>query len=158
MSRLDSNIRRLMAQRDGIAWAAEEIRALPGAILEVGLGNGRTYDHIRETLPERDIWVIDRAPSPHPKSKPPDDRLLVMDAEDAFERLKEMGVSVAFAHYDIGIGVPTLDHPIAERLSPGLAALLAPGAAVMANNPLHGLERVDGPSTVARDRYYFYRK
>jgi hypothetical protein len=42
MSRLESAIRRLEAQRDCINWAAERIAGMPGHILELGLGNGRT--------------------------------------------------------------------------------------------------------------------
>ena len=52
MTRLDSVIRRLTAQRDLLNWAAEEISPA-GLILELGLGNGRTYDHLRTRLPDR---------------------------------------------------------------------------------------------------------
>ena len=59
MSRLDSMIRRLMAQRACLDAVTEMIRTLPGPILEIGLGNGRTYDHLRKRLPERSIFVFD---------------------------------------------------------------------------------------------------
>jgi S-adenosyl-L-methionine methyltransferase len=52
MTRLDSAIRRLTAQRDLLDWASEEI-APGGLVLELGLGNGRTYDHLRDRLPGR---------------------------------------------------------------------------------------------------------
>ena len=58
MSRLDSFIRRLEAQRACLEYAAGQIRDLPGPVLELGLGNGRTYDHLRELLPEREIFVF----------------------------------------------------------------------------------------------------
>ncbi|MGB1448128.1 MAG: class I SAM-dependent methyltransferase, partial [Arenicellales bacterium] len=54
MSRLDSMIRRLEAQRACLAAATESVRELPGAFLELGLGNGRTYDHLRELAPKRE--------------------------------------------------------------------------------------------------------
>lgn len=158
MSRLDSMIRRLEAQRDGIAWGAAAIAGLDGAVLEIGLGNGRTYDHLRETLPGREIWVIERAPNAHPRSTPPSDRLLVMEAEDAFAALSAQGISAALVHYDLGIGVAEVDRPLAERLSPGIAALMRPGAVALANNPLLGLTAVEGPAGVRADRYYFYQK
>ena len=47
MSRLDSMRRRLTAQIDGLNWAAGQIADLPGDVLELGLGNWRTYDHLR---------------------------------------------------------------------------------------------------------------
>jgi hypothetical protein len=53
MTRLDSAIRRLMAQRALLDWAAQDIASRPGLVLELGLGNGRTYDHLRERLPGR---------------------------------------------------------------------------------------------------------
>ena len=42
MSRLDSFIARMQAQRDCLNFLKPKIDALPGPILEVGLGNGRT--------------------------------------------------------------------------------------------------------------------
>ena len=51
MSRLDSFIRRLEAQRACLDLAARLIEGLEGEILELGLGNGRTYDHLRQLLP-----------------------------------------------------------------------------------------------------------
>lgn len=51
MSRLDSFIRRLQAQRDVLDWAADGVEDRAGLVLELGLGNGRTYDHLRERLP-----------------------------------------------------------------------------------------------------------
>ena len=60
MSRLDSAIARLKAQRVCLGVAAEMLSELPGHVLELGLGNGRTYDHIRGLMPERKIYVFDR--------------------------------------------------------------------------------------------------
>ncbi len=60
MSRLDSFIRRMLAQRACLNWAAEAVAGIAGPVLELGLGNGRTYDHLRELLPEREIYVFER--------------------------------------------------------------------------------------------------
>ena len=60
MSRLDSMLRRFTAQRDGLNWAAGLIEGMEGDALDMGLGNGRTYDHMREIMPERRLWVMDR--------------------------------------------------------------------------------------------------
>ncbi len=61
MSRLDSFIRRLEAQRRCLEMGARHIAALPGPVLELGLGHGRTYDHLRQILPAREIYVFERA-------------------------------------------------------------------------------------------------
>ena len=52
MSRLDSFIRRVSAQRDCLNMAKDMIADVPGPILELGLGNGRTFDHLRELFPD----------------------------------------------------------------------------------------------------------
>ncbi len=66
MSRLDSFIRRLEAQRACLNWAAELIDGLDGFALELGLGNGRTYDHLRSLFPDRAIYVCERQVAAHP--------------------------------------------------------------------------------------------
>ena len=98
MSRLDSMLRRLSAQRDGLSWAASEIENLAGDVVDMGLGNGRTYDHLREHLPDRRIWVIDRVLQCHPSCIPPEQDFLQGEAEPMLTRLIENGASIALAH------------------------------------------------------------
>ena len=81
MSRLDSMLRRFTAQRDGLNWAAEQIAPISGDALDMGLGNGRTYDHLREILPNRRVWVIDRILQCHPSCVPPEADFLQGEAE-----------------------------------------------------------------------------
>ena len=57
MSRLDSFIRRMTAQRDILNHICDTVKELEGPVLELGLGNGRTYDHLRERFPEQVIPV-----------------------------------------------------------------------------------------------------
>ena len=62
MSRLDSFIRRMSAQRDILNDLGPKLAAVPGLVFEFGLGSGRTYDHLREVLPGRRIvadWQTD---------------------------------------------------------------------------------------------------
>src|SRR5205814_1894331 len=61
MSRLDSFIRRITAQRATLDHICSLIGHFDGPVLELGLGNGRTYDHLRERLPGRRIIAFDRA-------------------------------------------------------------------------------------------------
>ena len=77
MSRLDSFIRRLEAQRACLDHAAQLIGGLPGNVLEFGLGNGRTYDHLRSRFSGREIYVFDRQVAAHPDCIPPSDRLFI---------------------------------------------------------------------------------
>ena len=59
MSRLDSFIRRLTAQRDILNSITDLVEEIEGPVLEFGLGNGRTYDHLRENFPGRRIVAFD---------------------------------------------------------------------------------------------------
>lgn len=157
MSRLDSMMRRLAAQRDGLEWGLEQVRDLPGDIVDMGLGNGRTYDHLREIAPDRRIWVIDRVLQCHPSCVPPEQDFLQGEAEDMLKKLAQSGARIALAHYDFGFGDKAKDVAEAARLSPMIADCMAPGGVVVSGQPLVDLEQVRGPETVAPDRYCFYR-
>ena len=79
MSRLDSFINRVTAQRACLNWVAPLLAGRPGPILELGLGNGRTYSHLRQLFPDRQIWVFERDVAAHPDSIPPAELLLLGD-------------------------------------------------------------------------------
>jgi hypothetical protein len=105
VSRLDSFIRRLEAQRACLDRAVELVRGVDGFVLELGLGNGRTYDHLRELFPKRDIYVCERRIAAHPDCIPPDDRLLLGDLRETLPAARGwMAGRVAFAHLDAGTG------------------------------------------------------
>jgi hypothetical protein len=94
MSRLDSFIARMQAQRDCLNFLKPAVEALPGPILEVGLGNGRTYDHLRDLFPGREIYVFERKVAAHPDCIPPDGRLFLGEAREAIPRAaRQLGAS-----------------------------------------------------------------
>ncbi len=161
MSRLDSAIRRLQAQRACIDQAAEAIADLAGPVLELGLGNGRTYDHLRSRLPGREIFVFDRQVAAHPDCVPPDSHLILGDfAETLPKAAARFAGAVALAHADVGSG-----DPAASRRSGGLVArfvppLLRPGGLLLCELELEvpDLQRQPMPEGVEPDRYFYYRK
>ena len=157
MSRLDSMLRRLTAQRDGLNWAAGQIRDLEGDVLDMGLGNGRTYDHLREILPDRRIWVMDRVLQCHPSCVPPEQDFLQGEAEPMLQRLVTEGRRIALAHYDFGMGIKQDDVAEAARLSPLIAQVMVPGGLLISGQPLVGFDQITGPTTIAPGRYMFYR-
>lgn len=150
-------LRRLTAQRDGLNWAAERTADVAGDVLDMGLGNGRTYDHLREILPDRRIWVMDRVLQCHPSCIPPQEDFLQGEAEPMLKRLQNQGSRIAMAHYDFGRGIKEEDVAEAARLSPLIAAVMAPGALIVSGQPLTGFKQITGPDTIAPDRYLFYR-
>jgi hypothetical protein len=161
LSRLDSFIRRMQAQRACLDWAVRAIADIPGDVLELGLGNGRTYDHLREKLPDRAIWVFDRRIAAHPGCIPPGDRMVLGDA------LETMPVfaahhrgGVALIHADLGTGDDIANRDLAAALAPMLVPLLVPGGVVVANIGFAGAgwEELPEPDGVSPGRYYLYRR
>lgn len=160
MSRLDSFIRRLEAQRACLDRAARLVADLPGPALELGLGNGRTYDHLRELLPDRAIYVFDRRVAAHPACIPPPERLVVGDLRDTLVAARrDLGGRAALAHMDIGTGDAEASRKLAASLAPALTALLRAGAVVASEPPLEapGLVALELPEGIAPGRYHLYR-
>ena len=86
MSRLDSVIRRLQAQRACLELAADLVRDLEGPVLEFGLGQGRTYDHLREILPGREIFVFEREVAATAERVPENRHLILGDIRETLPR------------------------------------------------------------------------
>jgi len=161
MSRLDSFIRRLEAQRRMLDWAAAEIARRPGPVLELGLGNGRTYDHLREILPGHDIHVFERKVSPNPRSMPPAAMLVEGDmAVTLPEFAARHGRRAVLVHVDVTTGVPERDRMLFAWLPARVAALAAPDALVLSGWQLDhpALITADLPEGVPPGRYYAYRR
>ncbi|KRE13930.1 hypothetical protein ASE63_18200 [Bosea sp. Root381] len=161
MSRLDSFIRRLEAQRRMLNWAAAEIARRPGRVLELGLGNGRTYDHLREILPGRDIHVFERKVSANPRSMPPAAMLIEGDmAVTLPEFAARHGRSAVLIHVDVTTGVPERDRLLFAWLPGHVAALAAPYALVLSGWELQhpALAAVALPEGVPPGRYHAYRR
>lgn len=160
MSRLDSFIARMQAQRDCLNFLKPAIEALPGPILEVGLGNGRTYDHLRDLFPGRDIHVFERKVAAHPDCIPPADRLFLGEARWSLQQAaRQLGPTAALIHTDLGTGDHAANMAMGEWLGPALDALAAPGGYILANQALHATrwQRLPEPPGVPKDRYFLYR-
>ena len=117
MSRLDSFIRRLEAQRACLGHAVAQIRELPGPVLELGLGNGRTYDHLRELLPEREIFVFEREVNAHPDCVPDAAHLILGDVRTTVPQVRgRLPGPAALAHSDVGTGDAARNAELADWL------------------------------------------
>jgi hypothetical protein len=160
VSRLDSFIRRLEAQRACLDLAMQLAAEVDGTVLELGLGNGRTYDHLREHLPGREIFVFERRPDAHPDCMPDPGHIIIGDLEatliDAVERLP---AKAALVHSDIGTGDPGRNARVAARVAALLPPLLAAGAIVVSDQVLLAdeLASLPPPANVAPGRYHLYR-
>ena len=160
MSRLDSFIARMQAQRDCLNSLKPAVDALPGLIFEVGLGNGRTYDHLRDLFPGRDIYVFERKVAAHPDCIPPDDHLFLGEARESIPLVAQtLGGSAALIHTDLGTGDHQANMAMGKWLAPALDRLAAPGGYILANQPLEVARwrRLPEPPGVPQDRYFLYR-
>ena len=161
MSRLDSFIRRLEAQRACLDHAARLVAGLDGAVLELGLGNGRTYDHLRELFPERDIYVCEKKVAAHPDCVPPPERLILGDMrETLLAAHARLGGRVALAHLDAGTGDAAANRALAAELIPLVAPLLCAGGILVSDPPFDraDLEPMAVPDGIAPGRYHLYRR
>lgn len=160
MSRLDSFIRRLLAQRACLEEAARLVADLPGPVVEIGLGNGRTYDHLRTLFPERPIFVFDRRLDAHPACRPPEELLFLGDiARTLPTALGRMRRRAALVHADIGCGDPEVSARNARKLARYLPAIVAPGAVIASDQPLEArwCAPLPLPEGVEPGRYHLYR-
>lgn len=160
MSRLDSFIRRMEAQRACLDAAARLIEDVPGAILELGLGNGRTYDHLRTLFPGREIYVFERKVAAHPDCIPDDDHIFIGEVVDRLpDAAARLGKTIALVHSDIGSGRPETDAILFGQLVPLLGDLVCPGGLVLSDQklPADHWQSLPLPDGVAAERYFVYR-
>lgn len=160
MSRLDSVIRRLTAQRACLDLAASVIADVRGPVAELGLGNGRTYDHLRSVLPEREIFVFEREVRAHPDCVPDAEHLYLGDLRETLLAAAErLDGRVALLHSDIGTGDPAETAALVAQILPALVKLLGGGAVVVSDQPLdhEALAPSPLPDGVQEGRYFLYR-
>ena len=138
MSRLDMFIDRMVSQRACLDHAARLVSKMEGPVFELGLGNGRTYHHMVETMPERDIYVFERAVASHPDSTPPEDRLILGDVRDTLaEARARFGRTARLIHADLGGHNPEKNDAFARMVSPLIEPLLAPGGLMVSSDRMY---------------------
>ena len=161
MSRLDSFIRRLEAQRACLNLAALLVGELEGEVLELGLGNGRTYDHLRQLFPNRKIYVCERRVAAHPDCVPTAEFLILGDMRDTLRRAGGLlGSRVALAHLDPTTGDVAGSRALAAELAPLIVPLLRLGGMLVSEPAIawDGLNPMALPEGVAPGRYHLYRR
>ena len=160
-SRLDVFIARMTAQKAFLEDVAGKIAGIDGPILELGLGNGRTFDHLREILPDREIFVFDRSVTAHPASIPDGDHMIIGEIRDTLAfcapRVKRLA---ALVHCDLGTGDPTADLAKAHWLAPLIAERTAPGGYVASGISLafEGFAELPRSEDALLGRYWLYQK
>ena len=130
-------------------------------MLELGLGNGRTYDHLRALFPDRDIYVCERKIAAHPDCVPPPEYLILGDMVETLPALRErFGGRVALVHFDAGTGDKAGNLALAAALTLSIMALLC-RSGVLVSDPAIGtanLNRCRCQNGISAGRYHLYRR
>lgn len=164
-TRLERFIARVVGQRTCIDAAAAATQSLPGSVWEVGLGNGRTYDHLRDRFAGRDIVVFDRQVAAHPDCIPPDKLLRLGDFRDTLpvEAARTAG-AVVMIHADVGNGDVQASRALGRWLAPLFVQALASGGYLVGDQPMPApeLEPITlamlGAADLPADTYFVYRR
>jgi hypothetical protein len=133
---------------------------MDGDLLELGLGNGRTYDHLRQLFPDRRIYVCERRVAAHPDCIPPAEFLLLGDMRDTLPAARQtLGRRIALAHLDPATGDGAASRALAAELAPLIVPLLRPGGVLVSEPAIDhaALTPLPLPESVAPGRYNLCR-
>ncbi|MEM9222459.1 MAG: class I SAM-dependent methyltransferase [Pseudomonadota bacterium] len=157
MSRLDSFIRRMSAQRELLDRAAELVAHRDGPIIDLGIGAGRTFDHLCALFPDRAVFAFDNFVQAAVTVLPPPERMVMGDIRDTLRfALPRLGARAALIHNDLGSADAVGNAAIAAWLAPGIEAVARPDAIVVTSFPLPFRSAVSHPlpSSVRPGRYH----
>jgi hypothetical protein len=152
---------RLKSQYACFAWVLERIAAMPGPVFELGLGKGRTYDHLRLNLTGRDIYVFERDVRPMDGCMPPESFLVRGSIEETLPAyVRRFAGQVALAHSDVGDISLAHNEMMRELVPRVLPSALAPGGYLLSDLVLDipGFEILPLPPDAVAGRYFIYRK
>jgi len=137
--------------------AARAILDCEGPVLELGLGNGRTYHHLCEKLPGRRIIAFDIKVTAQPDSVPTREDLVLGDIKETAKTFA--GIGAALVHSDLGSGIPECDRETLLWLPALIPTLLAPKGLALSDLKLDDRRLLPQalPEGVAQERYWLYR-
>jgi len=161
VSRLDSFIRRLKAQRACLELAADLVGEMDGEVIELGLGNGRTYDHLRKLFPNRKIYVCERNVAAHPDCIPPAGLLLLGDMRETLPAVRSRFADrMVLAHLDAGNGDAEASKTMAGEITPLIVPLLRLNGVLVSEPGLAAAElcALPLPAGIEPGRYNVYRR
>jgi len=160
VSRLDSFIRRMTAQRLILEDMAARVAGVPGPVIDLGLGAGRTYDHLTVLFPDREVFAFDTFVQAAVGAMPDEDHLVLGDIRETLPMaLPRIGAPAALVHNDLGSADAVGNAAVAAWLAPAIGRIAAPGAVVVTSFelPLPGAVTLPLPDGVRPGRYHAYR-
>lgn len=160
-SRLDLFIDRMVSQRACLDFAIAGTAAMAGPVFELGLGNGRTYHHIRQYVQGREVYVFERAVASHPDSTPPEEFTILGDVRETLPAAVErFGAGASLIHADLGGHNREKNDAFARFVSPLIEPLLAPGGLMVSSDRMYfeALTELPLPAGAVEGRCFIYRK
>lgn len=160
-SRLDLFIDRMVSQRACLDFAIAQTAEMQGPVFELGLGNGRTYHHMRNRIRSRDIYVFERAVASHPDSTPPEELTILGDVNETLPAtLARMGAVASLVHADLGGHNREKNDIFARKVSPLIEPLLAPGGMMVSSDRMYfaNLVELPLPEGAVQERCFVYQK
>jgi len=161
MSRLDIFIDRMVSQRACLDHGIAETAHMKGPVYELGLGNGRTFHHMREKIEGREIFVFERAIASHPDSTPDEAHAILGEITETLPaRLAAAGPVASLIHADLGGHNAAKNVEFAKLMSPLIAPHLAPGGLVISSDRMffEDLEEMPIPEGAVPGRCFIYRR
>jgi hypothetical protein len=142
MTRPDIFIARTVSQRACIDHALALTAQMTGPVFELGLGNGRTFDHVRARIGNgpatRAIHVFERAVASNPASTPDAEQLVL---GDIFETLPMMlarfGPVASFVHADLAGHNLEKNDTFARAVSPLVEAVMVQGGIMVSSDAMY---------------------
>lgn len=155
LSRLERNVLRLQSCVACLDYALAETAELGGVIFELGLGNGRSYHHLKLRRPGWDIYVFEFDVCPHPDSMPDPDHLI---AGDILEKLPAMADrfagQVTLVHADLGGADAEANARLAAAVAPHLRRAMHPEGLIVTSTPFPGFAEVPTPEGAVAGKYF----
>ncbi|WP_298725916.1 class I SAM-dependent methyltransferase [uncultured Ferrovibrio sp.] len=161
MSRLESHIRRLQAQCELLNWATSIQESRNSVALDLGLGNGRTYNHLCERLPGWRVVAFDRQNAADPKSLGPKSEVVLGEFQVTLpEFAARYPRSARIIHSDAGLSDPSANARQMQMLGAVMPELAADGAIILSDQELAHplLQRIHPPVAVPVGRYFAYER
>lgn len=158
--RLSQMIARLSTQRACLSFARSVLENVPGVVLEIGLGKGRTFDYLRSLFPDREIYAFDRSVHCPDDVRPDPEHLILGEFRTTLRQQgSRMGRVAALAHADIGSSDADRDAALCRDVAPLIGALVRNGGMVICDRemPAPAWEIIPRPTGAGDWPYFIYR-
>ena len=143
-----------------LIWQLRQSKPCPAWSSSLVSAMAEHLDHLRQGLPDREIFVFEREVRAHSDCIPDDDHLILGDLKATLpEVLPRFSKSVALVHSDIGTGDAERNQRLAAWIATTIPDFLIDGAWVVADQALNSpsLAPEALPEGIAPNRYFVYR-